>query len=355
MKRFRHRRQIDSTIAVQSQELWLCQNNRPLFDFLLLFLYRIGVMAITIKGAELSPWLLLVFSLPTRRASQRVEIWRKLQRLGSVPLGNSGYLLPNNSSNRERFEWLATAIRGYHGNASVVEVQSIDNFSGPQIVDRFVKARSQDYQELLQKFRQYGSASRANRSLSRLARLRHRFQEVVSIDFFHNPLRERVQELLDYLQDGDQSSPSSKVPGEVARNSYRARLWITRPRPGVDRVTSAWLIHRFIDPKARFLFATKNQMPRNAVPYDMYHGGFGHRGDDCTFETLLKVFRIRDRKVSVMAQIVHDADLSDQKFGRAEGFGIDEVLKGWGRMGLPDREILDRGIQLAQGLYSSLP
>src|SRR5260370_17026455 len=87
----------------------------------------------------------------------------------------------------------------------------------------------------------------------------------------------------------------------------------------------------------------------------MYQGGFGHRGDDCTFETLLKAFRIRDRKVAVMAQIVHDADLSDQKFGRAEGLGVDEVLKGWGRMGLPDREILERGIQLAQGLYSSLP
>ncbi len=96
-------------------------------------------------------------------------------------------------------------------------------------------------------------------------------------------------------------------------------------------------------------------MPQNAVPYDMYQGGFGHRGDDCTFETLQKVFRIRDRKVGVMAQIVHDADLGDQKFGRAEGLGVDEVLKGWGRMGVPDREILERGIQLAQGLYSSLP
>ncbi len=312
-------------------------------------------MGITIKGAELPPWLLLVFSLPTRRASQRVEIWRKLQRLGSVSLGNSGYLLPNNSSNRERFEWLATTIRGYHGDASVVQVQSIDNFSGSQIVERFVKARSQDYQELLRELRQFGSVSRANRSSSRLGRVRQRFQEVMAIDFFHNPLRERVQELLDRMQNDGQSSPASQVTGTVAAKNYRARVWITRPRPGVDRVSSAWLIRRFIDPKARFLFATKNQLPRNAVPYDMYQGGFGHRGDDCTFETLQKVFRIRDRKVRVMAQIVHDADLDDQKFGRAEGLGVDEVLKGWGRMGLPDREILERGIQLAQGLYFSLP
>ena len=307
------------------------------------------------KGVEPSPWLLLVLSLPTRRASQRVEIWRKLQRLGSVSLGNSGYLLPNDSPNRERFEWLATAIRGYGGNASVVEVQSIDNFSRPQIVDRFVKARTQDYQELLPELRRLSSVSLAKRSPARIGRLRQRFQEVLSIDFFHSSLRDRVQELLDHVQNDGRSSLASLDTGEVARKNYRGRAWITRPRPGVDRVTSAWLIRHYIDSKARFLFAIKNQMPQNAVPYDMYQGGFGHRGDDCTFETLQKAFRIRDRKVAVMAQIVHDADLTDQKFGRAEGLGIDEVLKGWSRMGLPDREVLERGIQLAQGLYSSLP
>ena len=312
-------------------------------------------MAITVRSTELPPWLLLVFSLPTRRASQRVEVWRKLQRLGSVSLGNSGYLLPNDSSNRERFEWLATAIRGYRGNASVMEVQSIDNFSGSQIVGRFVRARTQDYQELLRELRRFSSVSLAKRSAARIGRLRQRFQEVRAIDFFHSPLRHRAEELLDHVQNDGQSSPPSLDTQEVARKKYRGCVWITRPRPGIDRVTSAWLIRRFIDPKARFLFATKNQLPRNAVPYDMYQGGFGHRGDDCTFETLQKTFRIRDRKVGVVAQIVHDADLIDQKFGRAEGLGIDEVLKGWGRMGLPDREILERGIQLAQGLYSSLP
>ena len=312
-------------------------------------------MTITVKGAQLSPWLLLVFSLPTGRASQRVEVWRKLQRLGSAPLGNSGYLLPNDSSNRERFEWLATAIRSYRGSASVVEVQSIDNFSASHIIGRFVAARTKDYQELLRKLLRASSLSRANRSASRIGRLRQRFQEIVAIDFFHSPLRARVEEVLDHLQNKGPSSSASLETSVVARKNYRGRVWITRSRPGVDRVTSAWLIRRFIDPKARFVFAAGSHLPRNAVPFDMYQGGFGHRGDDCTFETIQKSFRIRDRKVVVMAQIIHDADLGDQKFGRAEGLGIDEVLKGWGRMGLPDREILERGIQLAQGLYSSLP
>ena len=274
--------------------------------------------------------------------------------MGSVSLGNSGYLLPNDASNRERFEWLAAEIRSYHGSASVVEVQSIDNSSAAQIMERFAEARTKDYQELLRELRQVNSRSPARRPAARIGRLRQRFQEVVAIDFFHSPLRTRVEELLNDLQNRGQSSPASPETGDVARKNYRGRVWITRPRPGVDRVTSAWLVRRFIDPKARFVFATRDKLPRSAVPYDMYRGGFGHRSDDCTFETLQKAFRVRNHRVSVMAQIVHDADLSDEKFGRAEGLGIDKVLIGWSRMGLSDREILERGIQLAEGLYFSL-
>src|ERR1700681_4954278 len=94
-------------------------------------------------------WLLLAFTLPTKRASQRVEVWRKLQRYGAVPLGNSGYLLPNNLVTRERFEWLAISIRKYGGEASVVKVVSIDNLTSPQLIARFAEARSREYQELI--------------------------------------------------------------------------------------------------------------------------------------------------------------------------------------------------------------
>jgi len=114
------------------------------------------------------------------------------------------------------------------------------------------------------------------------------------------------------------------------------------------------LIHKFIDPKARFAFAAEDKEPAKAVPFDMYEGGFGHRGEDCTFETMIKVFHIRDKKALVMAEVVHDADLFDEKFGRKEGFGIDEVMKGWAREGLSDQELLKRGMQLAEGLYKSL-
>ena len=117
---------------------------------------------------------------------------------------------------------------------------------------------------------------------------------------------------------------------------------------------SAWLIRRFIDSKAKFVFSAEDQKPRAAVPFDMYEGGFGHRGEDCTFETLTQAFRIGDRRVAVMGEIVHDADLFDEKFGRREGFGIDEVMKGWAQLNVSDSELLERGMQLAEGLYQSL-
>lgn len=300
------------------------------------------------------PWILLAFTLPTKRASQRVEVWRKLQRYGSVPLGNSGYLLPNDAANQERFEWLATAIRKYGGDASVVQVQAIDNLSTPQLIGRFAEARMREYQEVIQELKRWSSVPQQAQSPARLSRLRGRFQEIVGIDFFNSPLQKRVEELLDRAE-AAKSPSAAKEAAKVSRREYVRRVWVTRPRPGVDRSASAWLIRRYIDAKARFMFAPEGHAPHEAVPFDMFHGGFGHRGEDCTFETLQKDFRIRNHKVGVIAQIIHDADLLDEKFGRKEGFGIDEVLKGWARQGIADNELLARGMQLMEGLYHSLP
>lgn len=293
-------------------------------------------------------WLLLAFSLPAKRASKRVEIWRKLQRYGTVALGNSGYLLPSDPNNEERFQWLATAIRRYGGEASVVRVESIDNLSPAQLKGRFSEARVKEYQEVIQ---QIQSLTRHGASTqTRLARLRNRFQEIVEIDFFDSPLQDRVRELLEQA-----SSPNStSTAARVNPKEYKNRVWVTRPRPGVDRCASAWLIRRFIDQKCRFAFAPEDRVPAGAVPYDMFHeSGFGHRGGDCTFETLEKDFRIRDPRVAVIGQMIHDADLLDNRYGRKEGYGVDEILKGWARQGLADEKLLDRGMELIEGLYHS--
>src|SRR5437588_4975865 len=132
----------------------------------------------SVRNGRTAGWLLLTFTLPTKRASQRVEIWRKLQRYGTVPLGNSGYLLPNSPSNEERFQWLAIAIRKYGGDASVVHVKSIDNISTSQLIGRFSEVRTRDYQELLRQLQTFSSLDPPRQRAGHLSRLKNRFQEI---------------------------------------------------------------------------------------------------------------------------------------------------------------------------------
>jgi hypothetical protein len=255
--------------------------------------------------------------------------------------------------NQERMEWLAAAIRSYKGQASVVQVQGFDDLPAKRLEQLFSEARSHDYRKLLHELKKFLSLSPERRPPGRRNRIRRRFLDVVEIDFFENPLRTRIEKL---LAEADESAVE-----KVRRNQrqkageYHNRRWMTRPRPGIDRVSSAWLIRRFIDPKARFVFADEPSIHPDAIPFDMFcPQGFGHRGEDCTFETLSKQFAIRDRKVKRIAQIIHDADLDDQKFGRTEGDGLDKVLTGWANQGLPDDELLKRGMELIEGLYEAM-
>ncbi|HEY2461957.1 MAG TPA: chromate resistance protein ChrB domain-containing protein [Candidatus Acidoferrum sp.] len=297
------------------------------------------------------PWLMLTFSLAAKRASQRVEVWRLLQRYGAVALGNSGYLLPHTPVNRERFQWLSTTIRSYKGDASVVEVQSIDNLTKSQLAARFNDARSRDYQALIHEIKKVSSSTSSPRHMAQLTRIRSRFREIASIDFFGSPLQQRVEHLIANAEHGSAKNTTSQPVGQSRRQDYQRKAWVTRPKPGIDRSASAWLIRKFIDKKARFTFAREADAPPAAIRFDMFQGGFGHCGDDCTFETLCKEFRIRDARVTAIGEMVHDADLADAKFGRNEAFGVDEVLKGWSNNGVPDKDLLERGIDMIDALY----
>lgn len=304
------------------------------------------------RSSDGPPWVLLVFSLPAQRASERVDVWRKLKRYGALPLKGAGYLLPRSPENLERFEWLAAAIRKHKGEASVVQVYSIDNLPATETRKRFIVARSREYEELLEEVKKAARSRKPNPQ--GLSRLRRRFQEISAVDFFRSPLRERVEAALASIVPSGVPVPSKDR--RRARAEYTRRQWLTRPRPGIDRVSSAWLIRRYIDPHARFVFAEDPTSFPEAIPFDMFHGaGFSHRGEDCTFETLRKEFAIKDPKIAALAEIVHDADLQDEKFGRVEGVGLDKVLIGWAQAGVSDDEILTRGMDLIQGIYDGAP
>jgi hypothetical protein len=310
-------------------------------------------MSVT-SQSENPPWLLLVFSLPSSRASQRVEVWRKLQRAGALALRSSGYVLPNSAGNQEKLEWLAAAIRSYKGQASVAQVQAFDDLPHKRLQQLFLEARGHDYERLMGELKRIVTLPVARRPAGRLSRLRKRLQEVIALDFFHSPLRGKVEAL---LARADEPEPAIRVRrGKGKLQQYAKRTWITRPRPGIDRVSSAWLIRRFVDSQARFIFGDEPGSHPDAIPFDMFSAdGFGHRGEDCTFETLYKEFAIRDGKVKRIAQIIHDADLGDEKFGRPEGEGIDRVLNGWAAQDISDDELLQRGMDLVEGLYYGMP
>jgi hypothetical protein len=298
-----------------------------------------------------APWLLLVFTLPTAKASERVGVWRKLQRYGTVQLPASGYVLPNNLLNQERFEWLATSIRNSKGKAAVAQVAAFDELRNEQIEQMFNDARTHDYQTLEKELKKLGKPRRGGDETT-LIRFKRRLQQIGEIDFFGSPARARIEAAMQRFEIND---TKQTVRGKEDPKDYVSRTWITRPHPGIDRVSSAWLIIRYIDSRAKFIFDDDPKLHPNAIPFDMFHaGGFGHIGNDCTFETLLKSFGIKDSRLKLLAQAVHDADLADECFGRNEALGVDRILDGWNKQDLPNEEVLRRGMEMIEGLYNGI-
>ena len=157
-----------------------------------------------------SPWLLLIFSLPAKRASQRVEVWRKLQRYGTLPLRSSGHVLPNSAANQEKLEWLAATIRSYKGQASVVQVQAFDDLPDGRLRQLFLEASSLQYERLLRELKKLVSLPHSQRPARQLTRLRRQLQEIVATDFFANPLRARVETALSRADEAEAVSPNAK-------------------------------------------------------------------------------------------------------------------------------------------------
>jgi hypothetical protein len=298
-------------------------------------------------------WLLLVFTLPTSKASERVQMWRKLHRFGAIPFRNAGSLLPNTPDNQERFEWLAAAIRANKGEASILQIQSVDDLPSDELQEQFRKARTSDYIDLIKDLQKLRPSTTG--PSSQVLRLRQRLAEIVAIDFFTNPLRGKAEEALARAEQSG-IKLDLRERGSALKAKYQKRTWITRPRPGIDRVSSAWLISRFIDAKPKFIFDTNPAPHRGAVPFDMFQGaGFGHEGDRCTFEMLCLAFDITDKKVLTIAQAIHDADLEDGKYGRHEGHTMNQILRGWATLDLTDDQLLRRGVDLIEGFYHSIP
>src|SRR5437764_6807544 len=300
-----------------------------------------------------SSWLLLLFSLPTNRNTERVAVWRRLKKMGAVQIKTSTYLLPDEASQYEQFQWLAQQIRDYGGDSTLVRAQDIEGLTREKVIAMFNDARSKDYSELrksLQKFITGRKKMDAAAAASELERFTRQFREIRAVDFFDSA---RGHELAMLLRRAEGPRRSQSL-GILDVKNYQGKTWLTRPRPEIDRVGSAWLISKFIDRKPKFVFAPKDDAVPDAIPFDMLDAQFSHHGNYCTFETLTKRFAISDKSVAKVGEMIHDADLDDARFQRVEAVGIDRVLKGWAKEGLPDEEILRRGFECFDALYSFL-
>lgn len=302
-------------------------------------------------------WLLLLYSLPTKRSSARVGIWRQLKRSGALPFKSSAYLLPDQPELVERFQWLAQQVRDAGGEATLAHVSEVEGLSAKEIMRQFNEARAQDYAELAGALHELIARQRKSPddTLSPdLDKLRRQYEDLRRIDFCDCPKAQDVFMLLERAAALPEQKQRGKKFAVLSPRRFTGKTWLTRPRPEIDRVGSAWLIQRFIDTKATFVFANDPVQHPDAIPYDMMGVEFTHHDDDCTFETLLKRFDLKDKALRKLAEMIHDADLEDGKFQTVEAIGLDQVLKGWGRLGLADDEILSRGFPCFDALYEQL-
>lgn len=267
--------------------------------------------------ASANRWLLLIHQLPAKPAYFRVKIWRRLQALGAVAVKNAVYALPANEQTQEDFEWLLREISEGGGEAMLCEARLIEGLSDQEVRALFNRARDEDYDAIA-------------------------------------PLEGLLAELGDRVAapaSGELSEASSSDAD--ALHNMHGRTWVTRQGVHVDRIASAWLIRRFIDPDARFKFVpAKGSKPApGELRFDMFEAEFTHQGDRCTFEVLLEKAELDDPALRAIAEIVHDIDLKNAKFGRDEAAGIASL--GIARAHAQDEERLAQGLAVFENLYAS--
>ncbi|MCI0439924.1 MAG: chromate resistance protein [Chloroflexi bacterium] len=241
-----------------------------------------------------------------------------------------------------------------------MHVEKLSGMTDQQLIELFRAARKEDYAELeaqlaeLEKTAKGDLEAEAHSGVKdALSRLQRQHADIARIDYFSCPegtgLAARLARFAEAL------APEAATRPEIDSadiEAYKDKTWATRPRPHVDRLACAWLIRRYINPKAIIRYALEPEP--GEVSFDMNGAHFGHTGNLCTFETMLLAFNLRLPALSRMAEIVHDVDLRDELYARPESAGIDALLKGWLILNLADAELESRGIALFDGLFEHL-
>ena len=315
---------------------------------------------------RLMRWLTMLMTLPPTPTRHRVGVWRKLQRMGAVRLRGAGWILPENPETTELFQWLVQEIQSFKGEVTLLRVDRIETMKDDEITGLFHVARGAEYQAVVQGCREilgqldrYRTTHRGSavQLRTRLDGLKRELDRIESIDYLKAPAGQRARTLWETTAKrlrAAEARPSASRGRHPSALPPRGSTWVTRPRPHIDRIASAWLIKRFCDPDASFAFADAADAARKGIPFDVLGAEFGHHGDECTFETLVKRFGVKDRRVRLIAEIVHEADLHDGKFTRDEATGVDLAIRALAESTPDDHDLLERGMAIFDGLYTVL-
>ena len=314
-------------------------------------------------------WLVLFHQFPQDPGSLRVRIWRRLQSIGAVAVRNSMYVLPLNEQAREDFEWILRELLAGAADGAILESKFVGGMSDSQIRGLFAAARDTDYvalagqvreaQKRLPRARARGE-ERAREVRKHLARFRKRLSEIEAIDFFGSEGRLGTAALLEAFakEAGDQSDGNEPEESDMTTTgieAWQGRVWVTRADVHVDRIATAWLVRRWIDPDARFRFTTERQSAPDPgeVRFDMFDAEFTHEGERCTFEVLLARTGLEDPALRRVGEIVHDLDLKDHKYDHEETPGIGALLAGLFANTEDDAQRLERGGAIFDDLWSA--
>jgi hypothetical protein len=307
----------------------------------------------------MADWIVFSYSLPAQAGSTpRVALWRRLRRYGAISPAGGVYILPANAECLEAFQWLAQEIRQAQGEALVMHVPQFEGLTDAQVMGLFNEARQAEYEEIeaqlvLSAQQLDDEAVELSTVRTALEKLQKQHAEVTLIDYFHCPkgaaVAAQLSSLAQRLMPIELAAPEVE-PAVLA--DYQNKKWVTRPRPHVDRLACAWLIRRFIDPQAVIRYSDRPQP--DEVAFDMNESHFGHIGNLCTFETMLRAFELSEVGLLLLAEIVHEIDLRDGRYPRPEVAGVDAILKGWLLADVADQELEARGLALFDGLLATL-
>lgn len=291
--------------------------------------------------------------MPTQNNTPRMRAWRALKAAGAAVLRDGVYLIPDRPDHQDLLGEISRDVIANEGSAFTFTTQTEDTDLS-RLFDRRDEylALQADLQSLAVQIARSGSAEDSKQ----LRKLRKHFTALTAIDFFPNEIQLQTQQLLQNLelQLSRQLSPNepSGSAGVVLRRDieqYRNRTWATRRRPWVDRLASAWLIHRFIDPQARFLWLdAPDQCPAEAVGFDFDSAEFTHMGDRVTFEVLLASFALQDPALVRLGTLVHYLDIGGLQ--PLEAGGLEQIL--WGLRNSIAHD--DQLLAAAEGVFDAL-